>query len=932
MSLLKLRSVVLGAALGFCLLWNGVFVVATIPLMAWVPELLMAWWHDHLPLDYLLLTLGWLAMPCVFIALAIPRLRESRHAELLMLFFAVEGPLCCLGVYRAIAMREVTPAVMQWLLMLAFGLAVHGVAQVWPNLPSRSWRVLKLVATVCLVLVGLYISVLALLGLSPLILAGVFGIFKASTWSSFFRFLGEAQLFAIPVLGLGALVVLSFAGICAMPVCIVWGSLRALFGDWRDRDLPALWRAGAVLGVLALHLAAFHQLNQQPQQTVMAELEAPQGVTPERFASQQSAWRKGLLNAYLSPYRYASSREEANGIAQLYREILHWSDEWAQRPQSVFNALATPILYDGPSTESDSQRAAALYERYFDTPIQRGEREAILRALSATHDRDERESGLINIDQRKVRVTEQRLQLRAEGDLARVTLDETYQNLTDEPQEIFYLFSLPEGAAISKLWLGESPDRLLPHTIATRGAAQRVYKAEVKRNIDPALLEQVGPRQYRLRAYPVPARGFDRRSRAPVEAKKLYLRMEYVTLARGKAWPLPVLAEKRNVGFDADTQRLCDADGAAVCPAKGWLGWWPGPLDAPQAPTAGTHTFTLGAGLSVTARPTTDQPAPPSGRKVLLVVDRSASMQPHRDAVRQALQVARDQMGGNDVSVLLGTTQVMGDAAPRVVPLAQFRDDMLGTFMGGGHVDELLAQAVQHAPGPADLTLVVTDQGAFDLHTGKEGPVPVRPVGMLSFVHVGGVLSPAYDDATLEAVQRSGGSSFTDLPQAWDHFARRLSAAPGFVMARDGYTFTATQGTAEPTADVAVFAPIAARLAVASQTRGGAALSTAQLDRLHAWAKRYDVVTPYSSMLVLVNAQQEQALAKAEAADDRFDRSHEQGVESLRKPDNPLSASVTPEPEEWLLLGVGLVGLVWMVRMRRRQVLGRDVWQVGATS
>lgn len=932
MSMSKLISVARGTAVGFGLTWNVVFICATLPLMTWVPELVVDAWDGFFPLDYLALLLGWLAMPYLFMALLVPRLKARRFDEVLFLFFAVEGPLCCLGIYRLIAMRELTPAVMQWLFLLVFGLAVHGADLVFPRRQATAWRLLRLVATTCLVLVGLYVSVLALLGLTPVALGGALWLFDLSTWQEIGNTFWREPFIGAALLALGVLLALSFLGVCAMPVCILWASTRALFGGWRDRGLSPWWRAAAVLGVLAVHLVVYQRLNTQPQQAVMEELErTAQGTAPERFEARQQAWREGLLNAYLAPYRYASSPADANGIAALYRQALHWSDAWAERPQALFNALAAPILYDGPHTESDSERAAALYERYFDTPIQRGERQAVLRALSATHDRDQREAGLINVDQRKVWVAEQRVQVEADGDLARVTLDETYVNLTDEPQEIFYLFSLPEEAAITKLWLGDAPERLQPHVIATRGAAQRVYKAEVQRSVDPALLEQVGPRQYRLRAYPVPARERrGRRARDDGESPRLYLRLQYVTLARHDAWPLPVLAEKRNVDFDRHTRHRCEGGTAVRCP-QDWHGWWPRELPAAQPVVAGTHAMRLGGdGPVVTARPTTEQPVPPQGRRILLVVDRSASMRPHREAVREALQSARTLMAGNEVSVLLGTTAVMGET-PRLVPLAQLNDEMLGTFMGGGHVDELLAQRDCQASGPADLTLVLTDEGAFELQAGT-APV-ARSAGMLSFVHLGGVLSPVYDDATLAAVQRSGGSSFTSLPQAWDHFMRRQAAGPGFLMQRDGYTFTMAQGTKldQDKADrdlpssQAFFAPMAARLGVAGLTQGRPALDNAQLDRLHAWARRYDVVTPYSSMLVLVNTQQQEALARAEAQDDRFDRSPEQGIENLRKPNNPLSASVTPEPGEWLLLCVGLGALGWMVRARRRSRGGPSI-------
>jgi hypothetical protein len=64
-----------------------------------------------------------------------------------------------------------------------------------------------------------------------------------------------------------------------------------------------------------------------------------------------------------------------------------------------------------------------------------------------------------------------------------------------------YYFSLPESAVITGVWLGDSPDRnqRYEYTVAPRGAAQAVYRNEVRRNMDPALVEQIGPRQYRLR-------------------------------------------------------------------------------------------------------------------------------------------------------------------------------------------------------------------------------------------------------------------------------------------------------------------------------------------------------------------------------------------------------------------------------------------------
>ncbi len=69
-----------------------------------------------------------------------------------------------------------------------------------------------------------------------------------------------------------------------------------------------------------------------------------------------------------------------------------------------------------------------------------------------------------------------------------------------------------------------------------------------------------------------------------------------------------------------------------------------------------------------------------------------------------------------------------------------------------------------------------------------------------------------------------------------------------------------------------------------------------ELDAIHAIAKTYKIVTPYSSMIVLVNDEQREALRLAEVATDRFNRKVEDGKENLTAPNNPLNSVTVPEP------------------------------------
>ena len=86
------------------------------------------------------------------------------------------------------------------------------------------------------------------------------------------------------------------------------------------------------------------------------------------------------------------------------------------------------------------------------------------------------------------------------------------------------------------------------------------------------------------------------------------------------------------------------------------------------------------------------------------------------------------------------------------------------------------------------------------------------------------------------------------------------------------------------------------------------------LDQLHAIAIKHSIVTPYSSMLVLVNTRQEQLLQDLENDADRFNRE----VEPVGETEG-LSVTGVPEPEEWLLIIVGLLMLAGYTYYLRRQ-------------
>lgn len=121
----------------------------------------------------------------------------------------------------------------------------------------------------------------------------------------------------------------------------------------------------------------------------------------------------------------------------------------------------------------------------------------------------------------------------------------------------------------------------------------------------------------------------------------------------------------------------------------------------------------------------------------------------------------------------------------------------------------------------------------------------------------------------------------------------------------------AADGAVEP--DQAFAALAARRLILAETQRQRGALGQVEtLDELHAVAIEEGIVTPYSSMIVLVNVRQERLLDELEAQGDRFAREFEEVGETA--PESALMVTAAPEPHEWLLIAVAVGMLVWYAR------------------
>jgi putative PEP-CTERM system integral membrane protein len=841
----------------------------------------------QVPLNFLMPFIGLVGVPTTCtIAGFRPKVKRA-SLSLFQVFYGIEAPLLLLCIVRFFILRDLTPASS---FLLITGLAGTIATVHWllkgrdPNDQANLWHLIGLSLFLFTSLYGVAIALFFVIPSLQLILSAGLALVLLTI-----------AVFPLVVLMLGAT---SFS----------FGMLAVAWQGWKQNLSKATLRYGQrkanalVAAIAILWLGVFIALQNQPQNQAFALLKTPPQTEGDRqvLLQKSEVIRKGLLNAYLSSYRYPRSGED-KFIYQYYHDTLLLPDPLAQGIQNTFNFVTHPFQYGG--TAEDRAKAEKLYAEFFDAPILRKEQSAIQKAVTSTFNRGEAKASLLDVNEQRVKLAQQEIIIKPQGDWAEVELHEVYENQTSQPEEILYYFSLPESAVVTGLWLGNTANRAasFPFQISTRGAAQKIYTQQVVRNVDPALLEQVGPRNYRLRAFPIPAQG----------TGKLHLWMTYKTMKQDNHWPMPTLNEKRNVYWTNRTQRKINGKTASVQDQ-----WLPDAVSANKGqPVA--HQLTLPSGGTVLAKPFAQKDySLPQGKRIAVVLDKSYSMNAHRQEVEKTFQWLEGNILSKNQVDLYQTART--PAQPQKVAGIKTFNAAKSTFYGLLEPRQMLQQFQTLRKDAAyDAVLLITDPGSYEL-TENSKTVLSMPAP-LWVLHLGG-LQPAYDDATLEAIQSSGGSISTDIKEVMRRIGTQqpsLGDGTSLLSVVDDYAWFLSQKPNPSAKTEEAFAPIAARQWVTQVSQSIKPDQLKELDAVHVLAKRYKLVTPYSSMIVLVNDQQKQDLKKAEEGSDRFNRTVED--QQLPQPSVLGEVSAVPEPEEWLLMGAGAILLGAIYRRQRKQ-------------
>jgi putative PEP-CTERM system integral membrane protein len=930
--------------------WNVIFLafmfLGFAPTL--LPELINAARTSTIPMQFLIYAVILVVIPLVAVVLGLTMLRQS-PGRLLTFGYGVEGPLMLIVAVRFFAVREVSPIMALLFTIAALGLAVF----LWQTLDRRIgergpfWGYLRLAGLTLLSALGLYASVWVAFYAVPIpviVWRAIGDMFRQDMGIM----LGDLSKMGVwwALLGILGVILSAYTAtlFVVMPIAVPLLYVRAWWrGAWRFAARSGRLRAAMLTTAALLLCAASVALaGRQPQHRAFALLETPPTSPQEAKAllKQQAAIRAGLLNAYLAPARYISAVGEVYHVRMLFMEAFDLSEKAALSVQQAYEVVARPVLYepiepvepggdlwrwDNRVFQEEPAEAAEMYEAFFDEPIIDGEREAIVRAARSTWSFEQAQAAWQAVDDREVHLVRQEVSVTEHGDWAEVELYEVYQNQTAQRQEVIYYFSLPESAVVTGVWLGNSADRdaRFVYRVSPRGAAQAVYRNEVRYNLDPALVEQIGPRQYRLRVFPIEpqvVRWDDALVRSTVEeGPEVHMWLTYRVLADGDAWPLPRMADWRNVYWNGASVRLVNG-GRMQVDSEQWL---PPSVAAAASVEPVAHRFDFPGGQTVVARPVSagELSGLTGDVRLAVVLDRSRSMAAYEANVEEALarlaQVARA-----DVDIYLTASAYRGEGPSRAKLSDVASGDIL--YYGGQNAAEMLIQFNRlRATDDYDAVLVLTDGTGCGLGgSGIEVPLSDAPVWM---VHLDGAFPLGYDDETLEVIQASGGGVAGGVDEALTRLAVSREAdgtAPYDVI--DGYVWQVV-----PTKEVEAiegsgdFGPLAARCLILTEVyRNRGSLDQLEtLDALHAIAIEQGVVTPYSSMIVLVTDEQQRRLDRLEKEGDRFEREHEDVGETLPE----MGVTAVPEPEEWLLLAVIAGMLLWYARTRWPNLLRRRV-------
>ena len=221
---------------------------------------------------------------------------------------------------------------------------------------------------------------------------------------------------------------------------------------------------------------------------IFAQAKLPQHAIPELELETS------LLDAYLARNSYLFDYT-SHPMQDFYGKHIGLTLD------PLFRLLLFPFAYNGVFPIRDE--VASIYENYFDRSLEKTHADILRDVIGRP--RWQLAAQLTDVDRNAVHLKKQVLSclnkrfklkeitITENNDFATIEIHEVFQSFERNQEEVFYYFQMPESAVFTGLWLSDQPNKELAfkHRVSPRGAAQQVYKEQVRSNQDPALLEQV---------------------------------------------------------------------------------------------------------------------------------------------------------------------------------------------------------------------------------------------------------------------------------------------------------------------------------------------------------------------------------------------------------------------------------------------------------
>lgn len=880
--------------------------------------------QEFLPWNMAIMLYVLLLVPVSAVWLGLFTQVKKEPRKLIAFLFAVEIPIVFLSLVRLFFIRQMTGIL--WLLFLSLFVSMVGLVVFFVRKKAKSVieRIAVFLSQEIAVIVGSYLSFLAIFFLPIIIALIVRGLVEIDFGDilyalvqtkglAFFSFLFFLLLFCATV---GFLIITPIA-----TFIIYWRSFKSnkkeLVNEYRYKHTKKVQYVFGFLYVLVgIFLAV--QWHSTSYSTLVANYsEAASFEEQQKYAAelidQDKSLQTILRNEYLAPYRFFTD-ESMNILARGYSKQLNVRGSVAGGIQSFFNVVALPFVYQS-DFENDTERAKEQYAKLFDVPLQEGEREKLVSAMKATNTEDELKAGILDEENETVRLVSRMIKASTEqnGMFARVAVEEEYENTSDEMQEVYYEFSLPEEAIITGLWLG--PELEETGVIAPKGAARRTYEQQVRRKVDPALLEQTGPRQYRLRVFPIPIkpgrvnlfRDFDNEQ---IDERNQRVKFEYITFVSPEGIPLPIISTKRNVyengksivQYFVDGQKK-DNFSTAVNPCLSQSFSVETPIGKVSFIPHGQNQ-----GLSGYNCNTLDFESFPDiqGKKFAFLFDASYSSE-QRDwlsYLKEKLPI-NTLSQNNEIDAYFFTTQL---SQPVRLTSDSLQNDLSVVHFGG--TDRL--KALQNLPQQYDAIIMFTDASDSDVEPENDVVYPDKTP--IFIVHDSNSF-PQYHDNLTFSILRSGGGVFTDADEVFERITlkQQSQAYDGKILSIDDYgAWILSEEGDSIGLSGNIDDLLAHKQTVNSMIQNGAI----DLEQIHRIAISQGMVSPYSSYIALVTDRQKQQLENASQKDDKFDVDYDVGEENISDPSmsGVLNLGAVPEPEEWALMITAVIILGYFYR------------------